>query len=241
MPRRGKSRSVLHAPLSSWGASKWRFVWGGIYALERIARDSARDHWPIMEILTAYLRTHARWREELGGQPATPRIDDEERSGPQGIDSILADDRRHSRIGQQEGFPTDIQAILTVLGRRIWTRESEDQRLDLSWLDLRGALLMDACLKDAIFIGTHLEGAHLLRVDCERVNFAEACFEAAPPTPRAAVLIGVFMQDANLSHRYLRGVDLSQVYGLTRAQIGHATTDDVTSIPDYLNGDTPVG
>jgi uncharacterized protein YjbI with pentapeptide repeats len=100
---------------------------------------------------------------------------------------------------------------------------------------------MDACLKDAIFIGTHLEGAHLLRVDCERVNFAEACFEAAPPTPRAAVLIGVFMQDANLSHRYLRGVDLSQVYGLTRAQIGHATTDDVTSIPDYLNGDTPVG
>jgi hypothetical protein len=29
---------------------------GGIYALERIARDSEKDHWPIMEILTAYVR-----------------------------------------------------------------------------------------------------------------------------------------------------------------------------------------
>ena len=32
---------------------------GGIYALERIARDSARDAWPIMEILSAYVRENA--------------------------------------------------------------------------------------------------------------------------------------------------------------------------------------
>jgi hypothetical protein len=30
---------------------------GAIYALERIARESKRDHWPIMETLTAYVRT----------------------------------------------------------------------------------------------------------------------------------------------------------------------------------------
>ena len=29
---------------------------GAIYALERIARESKRDHWPIMETLTAYVR-----------------------------------------------------------------------------------------------------------------------------------------------------------------------------------------
>src|SRR5215208_7598507 len=34
---------------------------GGIYALERIARDSERDHWPIMETLTTYVREHAPW------------------------------------------------------------------------------------------------------------------------------------------------------------------------------------
>src|SRR5207248_11751254 len=32
---------------------------GGIYALERIARDSSRDHWTIMEVLTAYVRQNA--------------------------------------------------------------------------------------------------------------------------------------------------------------------------------------
>ena len=35
---------------------------GGIYALERIARDSERDHWPIMEVLTAFVRENARWK-----------------------------------------------------------------------------------------------------------------------------------------------------------------------------------
>src|SRR5215211_5326823 len=34
---------------------------GGIYALERIARESEEDHGPIMEVLTAYVRQHAPW------------------------------------------------------------------------------------------------------------------------------------------------------------------------------------
>jgi hypothetical protein len=32
---------------------------GGIYALQRIARESEEDYWPIMEILTAYVRQNA--------------------------------------------------------------------------------------------------------------------------------------------------------------------------------------
>ena len=31
---------------------------GGIYALERIARDSARDHPTVMEVLAAFIREH---------------------------------------------------------------------------------------------------------------------------------------------------------------------------------------
>ena len=34
---------------------------GGIYALERIARDSQDDHPQVVEVLTAYVREHARW------------------------------------------------------------------------------------------------------------------------------------------------------------------------------------
>jgi len=33
---------------------------GGIYALERIAHDSARDHPTVMEVLSAYMREHAQ-------------------------------------------------------------------------------------------------------------------------------------------------------------------------------------
>ena len=32
---------------------------GGIYALERISKESKEDYWPIMEILTAYVRKNS--------------------------------------------------------------------------------------------------------------------------------------------------------------------------------------
>src|SRR5437016_5215049 len=44
---------------------------GGIYALERIARDSEKDHWPIMEILTAYIRQNSP-RSNRGQRNAEP-------------------------------------------------------------------------------------------------------------------------------------------------------------------------
>jgi hypothetical protein len=37
---------------------------GGIYALERIARDSADDHPQVVEVLTAYVREHAPRKPE---------------------------------------------------------------------------------------------------------------------------------------------------------------------------------
>jgi hypothetical protein len=43
---------------------------GAIYALERIAYDSPRDHWPIIEVLTAYVRQNAPApaQDELGAE-----------------------------------------------------------------------------------------------------------------------------------------------------------------------------
>lgn len=41
------------------GSDKLEVGLGAIYALEPIARDSERDHWLIMEILTAYVRERA--------------------------------------------------------------------------------------------------------------------------------------------------------------------------------------
>ena len=45
------------------GSEKLEVKLGGIYALERIARDSEKDHWTIMEVLTAFLRENARRKQ----------------------------------------------------------------------------------------------------------------------------------------------------------------------------------
>lgn len=115
------------------GNDKLEVRLGAIYALERIARDSERDHWPIMEILTACVRENAPWKGEQPSQEVVlPKL------------------------------ATDIQAILTVLGRRTRIyRKGEEYPLNLTGTDLRGADLSRAHLEGALFIGAHLEKANL--------------------------------------------------------------------------------
>ncbi|MEK6618807.1 MAG: pentapeptide repeat-containing protein, partial [Nitrospirota bacterium] len=105
---------------------------GGIYALERIAQGSEADYWPAMEILTTYVREHAAWKESRPPKEEQP---------PQKL-------------------AADIQAILTVLGRRERTyKNGEDLRLDLRGTDLRRADLSGAHLEGARLYGGHWEGA----------------------------------------------------------------------------------
>ena len=105
---------------------------GGIYALERIARDSARDHPTVMEVLTAFIREHSRepW------PPPDPGDRDQGQSG-----------RR------------DIQAALSVVGRR--DAKHDTQPIDLVGVDLTGAGLADANLSRARLSGADLSGANL--------------------------------------------------------------------------------
>jgi Pentapeptide repeats (8 copies) len=75
------------------GSDKLDVRIGGIYALERIARDSARDHPTVMEVLAAFIREHSR--EPWPVPEATI-----------------------SR-GREDRFPRpDAQAALTLIGRR---------------------------------------------------------------------------------------------------------------------------
>ena len=65
------------------GSDKLDVRIGGIYALERVARDSAKDHPTVMEVLTAFIREHSRepWPPSDAGQPGTRTIDTARRSG----------------------------------------------------------------------------------------------------------------------------------------------------------------
>ena len=106
-----------------------RFRHGGIYALERVARDSRRDHPTVMEALASFIRerSHKQWPAP---EPATE-----------------APPSRTTR--------PDVQAALTVIGRRI---SNNDRGL----INLTGANLTRAGVVDGDLTGTDLSGAFLL-------------------------------------------------------------------------------
>lgn len=180
------------------GSDKLEMRLGGIYALERIARDSEKDYWPIVEILTTYVRENAPWEEQ----------DEEEQNS--------FDDPKPR---------ADIQAILTVLGRRVHRyAQGEEVRLDLARTDLRGADLREAHLEGAILIETHLEEAFLRGAYLEK-----------------AILYGAYLDGANLSKAHLQETDLRDVSldradledakGLKYEQIKQALIEDSTKLP----------
>jgi hypothetical protein len=82
---------------------------GGIYALERIARESERDHWSIMEVLTAYVRQHAPLRPEEAQQVEEDAAVEKK---PE------EDSRGESGTAEAPVPAADIQAIITVIRRR---------------------------------------------------------------------------------------------------------------------------
>ncbi len=129
---------------------------GAIYALERIAKDSLRDHLQIMEILCAYIRENA---PATSLEPTEPPFD---RAVPR----------------------TDIQAAITVIGRRSQRQidlEWESRfRLNLKSTDLSGvdftgadfsaALLSKCRLEMSIFRNSKLVGTIF---DHSLVNFVD--------------------------------------------------------------------
>jgi uncharacterized protein YjbI with pentapeptide repeats len=222
--------------LGQHGQDKLDVRLGGIYALERIARESAEDHGPIMEVLTAYLREHARVQpaRSIPWQPVRT-------VGPM----QLTKQARTTDGDKAPRLRTDFQAIATVLGRRPkerWWRVED--RLDLREVDLRvvnlngahlenailmrahleGANLNGAHLKDAILGQAHLEGAYLTRADLEKANLSEAHLEGANLNCahlKGAFLYCVHLERAKLGEANLEGANLTGA-NLERANLACA-------------------
>jgi hypothetical protein len=130
---------------------------GGIYALERIARDSPTDQNAVTEVLATYVREHAPWRAEHT-QAARVRAD------VQAILTVLA--RRAWAGGEEETLDLHETALATAylpFARfgRAYLYEANLRGAMLYNADLRGAWLWKAQLHDAVLEEAHLEGADL--------------------------------------------------------------------------------
>ena len=182
------------------GSDKMEIRLGGIYALERIARDSERDHWPIMEVLTAYVREHAPWPLEEG-----------QTRGDEGANEKPEEDSNAEPASTDVSPPDpDVQAIMTVISRRTqYWGQGETELLDLRGIDLRGA-----DLRKANFVGVNLSGANFSRAELRGADLRNAYLVGAD-LRRAKLwktnLSRAQLQRANFSEAHLVEADLSEV------------------------------
>jgi Pentapeptide repeats (8 copies) len=163
---------------------------GGIYALERVAGDSPRDHPTMMEVLAAFVREHSR---EQWPPPA--------------------DDEPEARASQHTTRP-DVQAAITVIGRR--TTAHDHGRINLSHVHLHGADLREAKLSGADLRSANLTSANLDRADLADADLEVAILAPADLADAnltrtdlgGARLAGAFFDGATLTDADLSGADL---------------------------------
>ena len=185
LSREGQLTDRYTTAVNQLGAAALSQRVGGVFALERVMRESRNDHWAVIEVLTAFIRE----RSEDGG------------------------DRR-----VREG---DVQAALTVLGRRPREDRRELDRVRLGNTDLRNTLMRggrldNASLRSARLDDSHWENASLVGVRFRNAQLRRADFVGA--TLRDAGLAGVDLTDADLKDADLRGADLTGAT-LTRAHL----------------------
>ena len=186
--------------INQLGSDKIEIRFGGIYALERIAKDSPKDHWTIMEVLTSFIQEKSPRPEVEQGEPSpSPKI------------------------------LKDIQAALTVLGRRE-VEQNPKKFLNLTGVNLCDADLCNAKLSGADLNFADLSGANLSGADLNfaKLNFAKLC---------GAHLIGAFLIKTDLSRADLSGANLSGAHLIGAHLIGAYLIDADLSRADLLFAD----
>ena len=161
---------------------------GGIYALERVAYDSFRDHSTVMEVLTAFVREHSseHW------PPAAPGSQPPER-----------------------GIRPDVQAAVSVIGRResrrdimsIDLRGADLTRANVADAELVGAELVGVILAEADLSGAHLRSANLSFANLAKANLADADLTSADLVN--ASLVNASLVNASLRHATFTGANLA--------------------------------
>ena len=208
------------------GSGKEEVVIGGIYSLERIAKDSPKDQWTIMEVLTSYIRKNSPIPSNI--QQLKPEAEEREKT-PEKLPSV--------------SIP--VQAALTVIGRRKvendqagdnlaeTTNPNKIKILDLSGTNLRGADLIGANLFGANLFGANLYGAKLWVAYLNGANLFGANLNRADLN--RADLFGANLYGANLFGANLYGADLNRA-NLYGANLNRANLIGANLIGANLNG-----
>jgi Pentapeptide repeats (8 copies) len=168
--REGQITERFSRAIDHLGADKPDVRLGGLYTLERIAKDSPADRGTVTAVLGAFVRSHAPWLVGApnGPEHPSPTVDGQlpwlEHRLPEVQAAMLSDaNLRHTNFARSQMVEVDFE------------------RSDLEDADLRLANMRQARLAGALLIGTHLQQADLRGADL-----------------RGAVLAGADLRDARL-------------------------------------------
>ena len=181
-----------------------------------------------MEVLTAYVRNSLPW--EPKPSPSLGRAKE-----PPGFPEVAVTARP----------PADIQAILTVIGRRRTDYEGlrtdyEGRRvpsLDLARTNLGAANLSGVLLFATNLRATNLRGANLGHANLGEANLCNADLSGADL--RHTNLCAANLRGANLDGADLGGADLSMARSVSQDQINAACLDEKTSLPQGITRPSP--
>jgi Pentapeptide repeats (8 copies)/Pentapeptide repeats (9 copies) len=191
----GQASERFTRAIDQLGSDRREVQLGGIYGLEQVARQAPDNRLPVIEALVAYLHR----RVPLATNPP---------------------DAEMPREDLRARAP-DVQAVLTVLGRR--QTAPDDPELDLRALDLAGADLADANLA-----GANLRDTDLRHADLTRANLTFSHLEDAK-------LRFASLGEANLTDTTLYHTDLPQVY-FAGAKLSGTIFTDANLADAYFGG-----
>lgn len=176
---------------------------GAIYSLGRIARDSPRDNWSIMEILSVFVR-------ERRGLPPGERL----------AQKPLTIDR-------------DVQAAVIVIGRRDTTCDLESEPLFLNYTDFRKISFAEDNFYNIRFHCSDFREANFYAANLEKTKFWRSCLMKAvlfKANLRDADLVEADLREADMRECILTGADIKKA-NLEGAR--HLTVEQVKSAKNW--------
>ncbi len=214
LSQQGQITQRFNDAIEHLGSDKAEIRLGGIYALARIARDSPRDHMPVMQIFSSFVR------ERTNREPSEPVTGE--------VQAIL------TMIGQRTleyETPADVIDLRGAYlpAANLFGAQFEGVRLreaNLSHANLENALLRAASLRSAVLEAAYLRNADLRGADLMGADLRHASL-------RGARLAGADLAGAKLEGAVLLDTDLSAVINANRQQIAAAIIDETTIQPAY--------
>ena len=191
------------------GSEKIEVRLGGIYALERIAKDShKKDHGTIVEILSGFVRerSNARWKKAENIQ-----------FNAQTTENLLTSEPRILSLP-----PTDIQAALNFVLSQDKIKSLDLRSSNFSWMILAQSVFKDRNLQRSNFSNADLSNADfsnadLIRTDFSNANLSSAIFQKT--ILNFANLCGAILNQINFAEAELKSVTFSEAIDFSNVNL----------------------